>query len=176
MQEPSAPVTTLYRSFDESGILLYIGIADAPVTRFEQHGRSSAWAIYTSSLTFSSYTDREDCLLAEKHAVRHEDPVYNIVHAGTNETRVASYLEYRHVRGLFVIWPTSPVGRPWRQELKNALADLDRDWVYMDFTCPVCRSAPGARCRGAARTTHDEGHMARRAFISSNIRLARLNR
>lgn len=72
--------TALYRHFGKDGELLYIGISYNPFARLSQHELSSSWASLTASMTIEYFESREDALLAEKHAIINDKPIYNIVH------------------------------------------------------------------------------------------------
>lgn len=68
----------LYRHFDEQGELLYIGISLSAMARLGQHKRTSEWVDQISTMTIEKYNSREELKVAEKLAVAHEKPKYNI--------------------------------------------------------------------------------------------------
>lgn len=84
--------TALYRHFGKDGELLYIGISYNPFARLSQHELSSSWASLTVSMTIEYFESREDALLAEKHAIINDKPIYNIVH-NTCSNNDFSYLD-----------------------------------------------------------------------------------
>lgn len=70
----------LYRFFDATGHLLYIGItADLP-TRLGDHNEKKPWWTEVASVTVEHYPDRPSVLQAEKAAIKAERPRYNIEH------------------------------------------------------------------------------------------------
>jgi predicted GIY-YIG superfamily endonuclease len=73
-------MTTLYRVFDASGRLLYVGITDwTPDRRMMEHRyKQAGWAPLAKRFTYEQYDDRESAVAAELSAIRNEDPVWNI--------------------------------------------------------------------------------------------------
>lgn len=73
--------TSLYRHFDASGVLLYVGIASDPRRRREQHQRSSKWSALADEMTVEWFPTREEAHDAEKVAIANELPIFNTTHA-----------------------------------------------------------------------------------------------
>ncbi len=71
-------MTTLYRLFDKSGALLYIGISDRALRRLAEHEADKPWWPDVCSATFENYGHREDAEEAETRFIRSERPVYNV--------------------------------------------------------------------------------------------------
>lgn len=71
--------TTLYRFFDTSGRLLYVGISNDALRRMREHQRRGL-VPSDYSMTATAYPDRRSALAAERHAIRTEDPLRNDVH------------------------------------------------------------------------------------------------
>lgn len=69
--------TTLYRAFDERRRLLYVGISDGPLLRFNAHTGAAAWAQYAEVITLERFANRAIAAAAELAAIRDEDPVFN---------------------------------------------------------------------------------------------------
>lgn len=69
--------TALYRHFDASGALLYVGISDSPASRLRQHLAASPWAGDIASVTLAWFDDRQAALCAETIAIMTEKPLYN---------------------------------------------------------------------------------------------------
>lgn len=69
---------TLYRQFDASGALLYVGIADDPRARMRRHAAQSAWASLIARVTLDHFEDREKAEAAERQAIFEEKPLHNI--------------------------------------------------------------------------------------------------
>ena len=74
--EPDAP-TSLYRLYDVSGRLLYVGIAFDPEARWRQH-RPRRWWKDVASKTVVLYGTRREAEAAESAAIRTEAPLHNI--------------------------------------------------------------------------------------------------
>jgi hypothetical protein len=71
--------TVLYRHYDSSNVLLYVGITNNPLTRFRQHGwADEVWwpdvAYTTYERDFSTRIELEN---AETKAILSEKPLYN---------------------------------------------------------------------------------------------------
>lgn len=75
--------TALYRHFDNKGRLLYVGISLSPTYRFAQHRDSSRWFERITDVKIEWYPTREEALKAECHAIKTEDPEFNIIHKVT---------------------------------------------------------------------------------------------
>lgn len=76
----------LYRFFDASGALLYVGITNNPARRFTQHGVDREWWHEVETIRMQRFDDRESVLAAEREAIKTEQPRYNIVHASPPTT------------------------------------------------------------------------------------------
>lgn len=67
----------LYRFFDASGDLLYIGITLNPAGRWKQHREEKPWWEEVTDITIETYPDRPSVLEAERKAIIAEHPRYN---------------------------------------------------------------------------------------------------
>ena len=72
--------TQLYRHFDKSGALLYVGVSLSSVARLSQHRDGSAWFSEIARVEVSSFQSREAALIAERKAIEDERPKHNIAH------------------------------------------------------------------------------------------------
>ena len=70
-------VTALYRHYDEAGVLLYVGIADKPAMRAEQHKGRSKWWRFVAATTTEWLQSRAAAEAAERDAIAAEAPVFN---------------------------------------------------------------------------------------------------
>jgi predicted GIY-YIG superfamily endonuclease len=68
---------TLYRFYDSTNSLLYVGISNTWYQRFHQHERSSGWFSRVAHATFESYESREAVEAAELIAIKTENPQFN---------------------------------------------------------------------------------------------------
>jgi hypothetical protein len=66
----------LYRHFDASGKLLYVGISLFAIRRLAQHG-DSAWFSQIAIVKIERFPDRETAALAEAIAINFERPAFN---------------------------------------------------------------------------------------------------
>lgn len=69
---------TLYRLFDDAGVLLYIGVTNEWSRRDGEHARTKPWWGEVTRVERKSFPTRDSVLAAEKHAIRSENPRYNI--------------------------------------------------------------------------------------------------
>lgn len=70
-------MTALYRHFDRSGRLLYVGVSDNPAERLAQHRAQSEWAGAIERQSVVWFCSRPLALAAEKDAINDERPPYN---------------------------------------------------------------------------------------------------
>ena len=68
----------VYRLWNESGDLLYVGISKTLVSRLTQHDESQPWAAEVASVTAKRYPNRDKARAAEIEAIQKENPRYNI--------------------------------------------------------------------------------------------------
>ena len=69
--------TALYRHFNATGQLLYIGISSRPATRTAEHYLRSSWFIEVARIDIEWFGSRLDAEQAEWAAIRHEKPLHN---------------------------------------------------------------------------------------------------
>jgi predicted GIY-YIG superfamily endonuclease len=82
MSQPAgASRTAVYRFFDASGLLLYVGVTDQPTVRFAAHRASSAWwtSVDHVRTRVSWHATREEGELAERRAIEIERPEFNVL-------------------------------------------------------------------------------------------------
>jgi len=73
-------VPILYRWWDASGNLLYVGKSIQLFGRIEQHRRNSKFFDDATSMTMERYPDEISLGIAEIEAIRTERPPYNVAH------------------------------------------------------------------------------------------------
>lgn len=73
---------TLYRLYDITGRLLYVGITSDWNRRRSQHAADKEWWTRVSQIALAELPSRKDALNAERIAIRTERPAYNQVGAG----------------------------------------------------------------------------------------------
>lgn len=69
---------TLYRFYDESGVLLYVGITADPSRRFEKHRGDKTWWRHVARIDMAQYGTRDELRAAERVAIENEAPLHNI--------------------------------------------------------------------------------------------------
>lgn len=72
--------TYVYRLFDDAGRLIYIGSTMEPEGRVEHHRKNMWWGPQIKRMSFKVYPDRQSGIEAEAHAIRTENPRWNINH------------------------------------------------------------------------------------------------
>ena len=72
--------TQLYRHYDSSGRLLYVGISNNHIARLGQHRDAAQWFHLIDSVKIEHFKSRAEALEAERQAIQNEDPKYNIQH------------------------------------------------------------------------------------------------
>lgn len=70
--------TSLYRHFDATGRLLYVGIAMNALARQVQHVNGSHWADMIATITIERFPTRGAAVDAEERAIAVERPLYNL--------------------------------------------------------------------------------------------------
>lgn len=73
--------TDLYRFYDSSGRLLYVGISFHAVARASQHRREKNWWPQVARMDVEHLPTRSAAVAAELHAIRTEHPAHNVIGA-----------------------------------------------------------------------------------------------
>lgn len=71
--------TALYRLFDQSGRLLYVGVSHKPDVRWGQHSEDKDWWPLVDKRAVEWHDTRADAEHAETVAIVQEQPVFNFV-------------------------------------------------------------------------------------------------
>jgi hypothetical protein len=69
---------TVYRCWDENNVLLYVGLSNQISMRLAAHARTSPWYSLTTVVTSESFPTRILAEVAERKAIRTEQPKFNI--------------------------------------------------------------------------------------------------
>lgn len=77
MQNLDTNKQTLYRFFDSSGQLLYVGISNNWISRLHQHYKNAEWFSQVTSATFEHFDTRAEVEKAEFEAIKTEGAIYN---------------------------------------------------------------------------------------------------
>lgn len=70
----------LYRFFDASDVLLYVGITVDLGARFKKHGGDKPWWGNVDRIGIDHFATRKEALDAERKAIKEERPLHNVVH------------------------------------------------------------------------------------------------
>ncbi len=71
---------SLYRIFDESNKLIYIGISDKLLDRVRSHTKKKDWSGQIHKITIEYFNTRLESEEAERLGIINEKPAYNIMH------------------------------------------------------------------------------------------------
>lgn len=70
---------SLYRFFDASERLLYIGISSSLLVRLYSHYRTKEWMHEVRNITIENFADRDSLEIAERDAIKKEKPFRNVI-------------------------------------------------------------------------------------------------
>lgn len=121
--DAESPVrTALYRYYDDTGRLLYIGITGDLSSRENGHVRSSLWMQIVASSTVERHPGREDALAAERLAIETEHPLFNRQYNDTPEARarLKDYLKEIRRMDLHIPWPAARSAAPEEPRVPKA--------------------------------------------------------
>jgi hypothetical protein len=96
-------VTTLYRFYDEFGVLLYVGVTSVGPSRWSEHEKNREWWERVARVTVEQFPDRATAMAAEKAAILAEHPLFNTVHMVPREPRAR--LKGKHGDGTVIHRP-----------------------------------------------------------------------
>lgn len=114
--------TALYRFYDSSYQLLYVGISNNFVLRFSQHSQTAEWHNQVTFSRIEHFKTRTEALAAEKNAIQSEHPIFNKVHSYKNES------SKKHIARIFDI--TSQYADEYHPNLiKKIIGFLDDEWI-----------------------------------------------
>jgi len=128
-------VTVVYRNFDATGNLLYVGVSRRPGARHAAHEKESPWYANVATTTYTRYRTRSEAHAEEARIIREERPLHNR-NGGTRSRLWAS------ARPVLPGTDTQP-GRPaFLLPRERVLATLAAATSPMSFT-DICRMTPG---------------------------------
>jgi predicted GIY-YIG superfamily endonuclease len=133
--DPLAPVA-LYRLYDSTGALLYVGITTDPKARFTQHSIYKGWwpTVARTTVAWLEVT-RQEALAIEAATIRDEEPIHN----GKHNARIAPFTSDT--------WPA--IDAPIRQKA-NTLANLMRAEIECGRWQPGMRIPEGEAMAAAS--------------------------
>jgi GIY-YIG catalytic domain len=119
----------LYRFYDRSDHLLYVGITNNPAARFKQHEHGKDWWNQVASITLEQHASRQALMDAERAAIIAERPAHNVVHnVSCAKPRAATRLSRRQ-RPQLRIGDFVAVGMKSGDCPVGEVVDLDDLWV-----------------------------------------------
>lgn len=77
MNSPIKKSFQLYRHYDASGGLLYVGISNRFLERLQAHFRESGWAWKIKTITIDYFKTERAVRSAERSAIKLERPIWN---------------------------------------------------------------------------------------------------
>lgn len=102
----------LYR-FWHNEVLLYVGISQSFLSRMDQHQTTKEWFGFLTHITVEHFANRKSVEVAEKLAIKQEQPIFNIVHNKTVRKNKARIDELKAIlpSNYFYELPSSPQER-----------------------------------------------------------------
>jgi predicted GIY-YIG superfamily endonuclease len=73
---------TVYRLFDASGRLLYVGYTNDPIARLKSHSCMSPWWPAVANVQLTHFRTYREGIVAERSAIETEDPIHNVQYVG----------------------------------------------------------------------------------------------
>lgn len=144
-------MATLYRFFDDEGVLLYVGITEAPLVRLDGHAAVQPWWHLVATASYEHFPTRAQARDAEVAAIQSEQPAFNVADNGNRalSERLAG----------------------WEARMnRRAIAAARALWGEKDFRlppyetpCPMerCGALEYEPCRTSSGITKDAPHGAR---------------
>lgn len=93
--------TSVYRYYDKSGFLIYVGITGRGTGRNAQHNRNAQWWPFVARQEVEHYATRHVAHTREKSLIREFRPPFNIQHNPDAASLKAVYLAFRQDSGDF---------------------------------------------------------------------------
>jgi hypothetical protein len=96
LREGSTPVvdtpTSVYRYYDQHGLLLYVGVTSRGIQRNREHNTTKEWWPYVVSQQVDHHATRGRALAAERHLIQTFHPPFNTQHNPESHILRAAYL------------------------------------------------------------------------------------
>lgn len=124
----------LYRFFDASDVLLYVGITASLGVRMGNHSKGKPWCTAVHHVAIDHFPTRQAALNAERRAIREEQPLHNQQHnvfvtaPDRPETDEVIPLEMDIIYGIIGIDQGSPELAKWIQRARESAADDEREY------------------------------------------------
>jgi hypothetical protein len=153
--------TTLYRFYDASDTLLYVGISELGPGRWKAHRKEKPWWTDVAKATTCHYESRTDALDAERAAIQSEKPKHNVVHNTGSAPTTSRRRTRRRYPSLDATWMPTQLRGTYMQAMRAVDAYL-KAWPEDHDESPLDYLEPGARllevsdcCRYCVTTRQD---------------------
>ena len=87
--------TSIYKYFDEYGVLIYVGITNGGIRRQREHNKDKSWWQYVASQTVEHHESRGVALEREAELICTHQPPFNTQHNPRHKAAQASYQAFR---------------------------------------------------------------------------------
>ena len=124
--------TNLYRHFDGSGRLLYVGISLSAINRLAQHRAHSEWFGKIRKVTIKAFPNREAARIAESYAIKTENPIFNLQRRQKRKTRPSCSMFVRYV----AFHPLNPWC--WCDDAAESADEESGDWDNHEQVVAAC--------------------------------------
>ena len=118
---------SIYRHFDGTGRLLYVGCASNPVKRTYGHKAMSEWFRDVRTIRIEYWDTKEQALEAERRAVASEGPIYNAQHAKPKRDIKSGFQAFPPGVSAWVLLPNIPSPMTNRCRVLSRFGKLARE-------------------------------------------------
>lgn len=92
--------TSVYKFYDEYGVLIYVGITSRGLKRQSEHNKGKSWWPYVASQEIEHHACRGDALAREESLIASHEPPFNTQHNPRHAEASASYTAFRSLPSL----------------------------------------------------------------------------
>lgn len=96
----NATPTSVYKYYDEYGILIYVGITSRGAKRQSEHNKDKSWWAHVASQTVEHFDSRGEALDHEEWLIVSHEPPFNTQHNRNQRSAMASYQAFRRLPSL----------------------------------------------------------------------------
>lgn len=98
MGDSTSTATSVYRYYDENGVLLYVGITSRGIARNSEHNTSKDWWKYVTAQEVEHYTTRRGAMARERELITSRRPPFNKQHNPDAGPLREAYLKMRAMK------------------------------------------------------------------------------
>lgn len=92
--------TSVYKYFDEFGVLIYVGITSRGATRQREHNKDKGWWEFVAMQQIEHHPSRGAALHREEELIRTHIPPFNVQHNAAHSAHRSAYLHFRKMPDL----------------------------------------------------------------------------